>query len=109
MPAAPYLPAMKLADSNMRNAAVQHKQSDERYPAALTGPQCRAARALLDWTRGKLARAAEVPVAAVIELESERVAFHRHVPAQIRLAFEDAGVELIEENGHGVGVKLRPR
>lgn len=92
----------------MRSVATQRKPMEER-PAALTGPQCRAARALLDWTRGKLARAADVPVAALIDLESDRDCFHRHVPGHIRAALEEAGVELIEEGGRGVGVKLRPR
>ena len=73
----------------------------------MTPAQCRAARGLLDWTQAKLAEAAGLPLANVVEFERSGRAVPARAVRAIRLAFEAAGVEFILENGSGEGVRLQ--
>lgn len=73
----------------------------------LTASQSRAARGLLDWTQQQLADAAHIGVATVRVFEAERAAPRQATLIVIRRAFESAGVEFIDENGGGPGVRLR--
>ena len=80
----------------------------------LTPKQMWAARLLLGWSRECLAGRAGTTSAYVSAYERDgRVTkmTWRNRPidglAAIRTALEQAGVELIEENGDGAGVKLR--
>lgn len=78
--------------------------TDARIIAAA---QCRAARALLEWTEIQLVEAAGVKLEVVKDLEAR---LHRPSPEQqrrIRKALEDGGVVFIDENGGGVGVRLK--
>ena len=72
----------------------------------MTPPQCRAARALLGWSQPKLADAAELGLSTIVDLERERRAVSERAIAAIRAALEDAGVEFIDPNGGGPGVRL---
>ena len=72
----------------------------------ITPAQCRAARGLLDWTQQELADQARVGVVTVRQLEAGDVTPRRATLQVIRRAFELAGVELIEGNGGGPGVRL---
>lgn len=70
--------------------------------------QVRAARALLDWPRTKLAETAGVPLSIVERLEaaaSGQVA--DEAIDKIRAVLEAAGVAFIPKNGGGVGVRMR--
>ena len=62
----------------------------------------RAARALIRWTALDLARASKVGVATIRRAE----AVEGEIPV-IRRAFEGAGIEFIEDNGGGEGVRFR--
>jgi transcriptional regulator with XRE-family HTH domain len=73
----------------------------------LTPAQCRAARGLLDWTQQELADAARIGVATVRLFEGEGAESRQATLAVLRQAFELAGVEFIDENGGGPGVRLR--
>ncbi len=73
----------------------------------ITAEQCRAARALLAWSQQQLATAAEVGVVTVHQLEAETSEPRRATLRSIRQAFEAAGVEFIDENGGGLGVRFR--
>ncbi|SEP95126.1 Helix-turn-helix domain-containing protein [Faunimonas pinastri] len=73
----------------------------------LNPPQCRAARALLDWTQAELADRAEVSRSTIRDFESGRHDLHRASAAQIRRACEDAGVVFVDVEGVGPGVCLR--
>jgi transcriptional regulator with XRE-family HTH domain len=75
----------------------------------LTPAQCRAARGLLDWTQQELADAARIGVATVRLFEGEGAESRQATLAVLRQAFELAGVEFIDENGGGPGVRLRRR
>lgn len=73
----------------------------------MTPAQCRAARALLDWTQPRLATAANLGLSTVVDFEKDRRAVSDDSLAAIRTALEAAGVELInDERGDGV-VRLR--
>lgn len=69
--------------------------------------QCRAARGLLDWSQQELAERAKVGIVTIRQLEAGLHAPRRSTLQVVRLAFEAAGVEFIEENGGGQGVRLR--
>jgi transcriptional regulator with XRE-family HTH domain len=69
--------------------------------------QCRAARALLQWTQDQLAKDAGVGLSTVISFESEQRTPIRANLAAIQGSLEAAGVEFIPENGSGAGVRLR--
>jgi transcriptional regulator with XRE-family HTH domain len=75
----------------------------------ITPSQCRAARGLLDWTQQELADAARIGVATIRLFEGEAAESRHATLAVLRRAFELAGVEFIEENGGGPGLRLRKR
>ena len=66
--------------------------------------QIRAARALLDWSRPDLARAAGVAVRTVAGLERGEHAPRAETVAALRSALEAAGVRFTRR-----GVELRPQ
>lgn len=74
----------------------------------ITPDQCRAARALLDWTQDELAERAEVSRSTVRGFEGGQHALHRATAASIRRALEAGGVELLEADADGgEGVRRR--
>ena len=78
---------------------------------ALTSGQIRAARALLRWRAEDLARASAVGVATIrrAELTAGETSMTTPNDLAIRRALETAGIEFIDENGGGPGVRLRKR
>ena len=68
---------------------------------------CRAARGLLDWTQEELAAQAGVGVSTVRGFEKGRSEPRLAQLAAMRTALERAGVELLERNGGGEGVRMR--
>jgi ribosome-binding protein aMBF1 (putative translation factor) len=80
-------------------------------PDSLSAAQIRAARALLRWSAADLARESALGVntirrAEVAEKETQLTTANE---LAIRRALEAAGVEFIDENGGGPGVRLRKR
>ena len=75
-------------------------------PTALLAAQCRAARALVEWSLDDLAVAALVSKSTVHNFEVGRSVPNAKNMADIIAALENAGVEFIEENGGGPGVRL---
>ena len=76
---------------------------------AITVEQCRAARALLGWSRRELAINASVSERTVIDFERGARKTYEMTISAIRTAIEEAGVEFIDSNGGGVGVRFRDR
>lgn len=67
--------------------------------------QIRAARALIGWSRAKLAAEADVPVSLVERFE---IGQSDEAPTRMRAALEAAGVVFIpKDGGGGVGVRQR--
>ena len=77
--------------------------------APLTGPQIRAGRALVRWRAQDLARESAVGIATIkrAELAAEETSMTVANDLAVRRALEAAGVEFIDENGGGPGVRLR--
>ena len=73
----------------------------------VTPEQCRAARGLLGWSQQALARHARVGIVTIHQLETGLSQPRRATLDVIRRALEAAGVEFIDENGGGPGVRLR--
>jgi len=73
----------------------------------ITPEQCRAARGLLGWSQQTLAERAGVGIVTVHQLEAGLTQPRRATLEVIRRALEAAGLEFIDENGGGPGVRLR--
>lgn len=75
----------------------------------LTSAQIRAARALLRWSAEDLARHSNLGVTTIrrAELADEATSMTVANDAAVRRTLEAAGVEFIDENGGGPGVRMR--
>jgi transcriptional regulator with XRE-family HTH domain len=72
----------------------------------VTPEQCRAARALLDWSQDDVAAKAKIGIKTLQLFErGHRDPYDRTLEA-LRVTLEKAGVEFIAENGGGPGVRL---
>ena len=78
---------------------------------SLTSAQIRAARALLRWSAEDLAREPSLGVTTIrrAELTEGETSMTAANDLAVRRALEAAGVEFIDENGGGPGVRLRQR
>jgi hypothetical protein len=76
---------------------------------SVTSEQIRAARALLRWEQRDLAAASKIPLPAIESMEAVRgpLAAQAGSIEAIIAAISAAGVDFIEENGGGAGVRLR--
>ena len=77
----------------------------------LSSPQIRAARALIRWSAEDLAKETALSVTTIrrAELAESETSLTSANDRAIRQALEAAGVEFIDENGGGPGVRLRER
>ena len=73
----------------------------------LTSAQCRAARGLIDWSQMELAERAGVGIVTIRQLEAGNHVPRRATLDVVRRALEGGGVQFIDENGGGAGVRLR--
>ena len=71
--------------------------------------QCRAARGLLKWSQRDLAKDAGIAQLTVVNFENEKTAPHNATSTVLQQAFESAGVEFIDANGGGPGLRLKGR
>jgi len=78
-------------------------------PKPLTSAQIRAARALIRWSAQELANASSVGVTTIrrAELTQSETKLTRVNDQAIRRTLEAAGVEFIDADGSGPGVRLR--
>jgi hypothetical protein len=77
----------------------------------LSSAQIRAGRALLRWSAEDLARESLLSVATIrrAELSEKETSLTAANDLAVRRALEGAGVEFIDENGGGPGLRLRKR
>jgi hypothetical protein len=75
----------------------------------LTSPQIRAARALIRWSAEDLSRQSSVSLRTIrrAELAERDTTMTATNDLAVRRALEAAGVEFIDENGGGLGLRLR--
>jgi hypothetical protein len=79
-----------------------------RYKSGMITPaQCRAARALLNWSQQRLATAARVGVVTVRQFEKSGSQPRPATMEVVHRALASAGVDFIAENGGGAGVRLK--
>jgi len=75
----------------------------------LNAAQCRAARALLNWSQSDLATASKVGLSTIGNFEAGRsVPIASNLEALTR-SLEAAGIQFIPENGGGAGLRLTKR
>lgn len=74
--------------------------------SVLSSEQCRAARALLNWSRARLCDAANVAMSTVADFEANRRQPYDRTLRDLRSALEAAGVVFTDDE-EGTGVKLR--
>ena len=82
-------------------------RQDEKKP--LTNSQIRAARALLGWTANELSRQSAVSLRTIQRAELQETSMTAANDLAVRRSLEAAGVEFIDENGGGPGVRLKKR
>ncbi len=72
---------------------------------------CRAARAVLNWSRDELSEASGVPKPTISAFEAKENSARLTTMNNRAVveAFERAGLEFIPENGGGVGLRLKAR
>ena len=73
----------------------------------MTPAQCRAARALIEMSQEQLAGHAVVPTSLIADFDAGNPGLPATEVKAIRRALEQAGVQFIDENGGGPGVRLR--
>ncbi|MDF2371978.1 MAG: helix-turn-helix transcriptional regulator [Rhizobiaceae bacterium] len=73
----------------------------------ITPGQCRAARALLDWSRNQLATSSKIALRTVVDFERGARTPRVLTLDAIRRTLESEGVIFINENGEGPGVRLK--
>lgn len=73
----------------------------------ISGPQCRAARALVQWPREQIARLSGVDAQLIADFETGRGDPGADAKARLRAALEEGGAVFIAENGGGAGVRLK--
>lgn len=73
----------------------------------ITGPQCRAARALVEVNRAKIAKRSCVPVPVISSFEEKAVRPSDEQLNAIVAALEELGAVFLAEDTQGVGVRLK--
>jgi transcriptional regulator with XRE-family HTH domain len=76
-------------------------------PTALTAAQCRAGRALIEWSQAQLSQFASIDIQTIANFENRIRAVDETTRRRLRATLEAAGVTFISENGGGAGVRLR--
>ena len=73
----------------------------------ITGPQCRAGRALVEVSRAKLALRSGIRESVIEEFERMIDEPDPEAVAALERALQDLGAVFIDENGGGIGVRLK--
>jgi DNA-binding XRE family transcriptional regulator len=73
----------------------------------VTPSQARAARALLEMNQATLAQRAGLGLSTIVDFEKQRRQISPDAVSAIQAVFEHLGIEFIDENGGGLGVRFR--
>jgi len=76
-------------------------------PTALTAAQCRAGRALIEWSQAQLSQSASIDVQTIADFEKRVRAPDETTRRRLRATLEAAGVVFVAENGGGAGARLK--
>ena len=100
------------ADCYTNNVASQacrvHINSVEIVLMPLSPAQCRAARALLNWSQEELVRQSKITKKTIADFERGATQPRPQTLAQILAAFDAAGIEFLDGNRPGVRLSKRP-
>lgn len=78
------------------------------FPEPITPEQCRAARALLEWSQSDLETASGVARKTIADFEgNKKERPYDRTLRDLRAALEEAGVIFVPQNGNGPGVRLQ--
>jgi transcriptional regulator with XRE-family HTH domain len=75
----------------------------------VTSAQIRAARGLVNWSVRELSERSGIHRNTITNFETGKSGGDESTVTAIRAALESAGVEFIDENGGGPGVRLRKK
>jgi hypothetical protein len=73
----------------------------------LTAAQCRAARAMIDWSVERLAQASATDLQTIRNFEMKFRGPGEKTLRRLRITLEAAGVMFVPENGRGAGVRFK--
>lgn len=73
----------------------------------ITGPICRAARALVELSRDKLSSIAKIDSLIIEQFERQIMTPDAETIAQLKNALEEMGAVFIPEDSRGAGVRLK--
>lgn len=73
----------------------------------ITGSQCRAARALIEWPRELLARNAGIAIDVIDAFERRLQELDAETRGRLQHALEAGGAVFTNENGGNIGVRLK--
>jgi len=76
-------------------------------PTALTAAQCRAGRALIEWSQQQLSQSAAIDIQTIADFEKRFRSVDETTRRRLRATLEAAGVVFIAENGGGAGARLK--
>jgi transcriptional regulator with XRE-family HTH domain len=83
-------------------------QSGSRKKFTITVQQIRAARGLLGWSQTELARRAGLSRETIKRVEAPGdLKVSSDAKARLQEALENAGIQFLEENGGGPGLRLK--
>lgn len=75
---------------------------------SITGSQCRAARALVRWSREQIAQRSGIDAELIARFETGRGEADETMRSKLRAVLEDAGASFIADgDGGGLGVRLK--
>ncbi len=83
----------------------QHEKDHLGYLMRISPAQCRAARAMLEWSRDRLAVAAKVARRTVVDFERGARSPYDRTLADIQHALEVAGIEFTNSDAPGIRLK----
>jgi len=72
----------------------------------MTPELCRAARAVLNWTQGDLARASRISAPTISNYEAGNDTTTRGNQALLQMTFQAAGIEFLGEGGELPGLRV---
>lgn len=73
----------------------------------LTAAQCRAARAMVEWSAERLSQASSVDLQTLRNFEARFRRPDEKTLRRLRITLEAAGVMFVPENGRGAGVRFK--
>ena len=80
-------------------AVAASREILQGYGVDMNGPQCRAARGLLNMTQPALSRDANVSISTIVDFEQNRRKVSDELIRAMQVALESAGVVFMQDSG----------